>query len=227
MTKVRFIGDTHGNRELLIQAIHDYEEGKIECIYHVGDIGVGFYEVEEELDAIFTYVWYEKIPFIAVRGNHDNPGNWVFGHEKEDHTTSYRMHAGIKSGFYPNHTMNFVINGALSIDQHSRVEGVDWWSDEELSIQELNVLVDSFAENKPKFVISHDCPQVIAEKHLFSKITGEMQYPSRTRQAMDAMLNCHKPDLWIFGHWHESRDKVIDGTRFICVAKNSFIDLDI
>jgi predicted phosphodiesterase len=225
VTRVRFIGDTHGNTDLLEQALLDFDAGNIECIYHVGDIGMGFND--KGLEPIFSYIWHEKIPFIAVRGNHDNPNHWVFDHESEGSTSSYKMYAGIKSGFYPDHVMTFVINGALSIDQHRRIESVDWWPNEEHTINEFNSLVDSFETNKPRFVISHDGPQSILENHFFPSEKGKMMYASRTRQALDAMLTLHKPELWVFGHWHEYRDKVINGTRFICVAKDKYIDLDV
>ena len=225
MTRVRFIGDTHGDTDLLEQTLLDFDAGNIEAIYHVGDIGMGFND--KSLDPIFSYIRHEKIPFIAVRGNHDDPSHWVFDHEKEENTTDYKMYAGIKSGFYLDHVMNFVINGALSIDQHSRIEGVDWWPNEEHTIEELNKLIDSFENNKPRFVVSHDGPQSILENHFFPKVKGKMMYESRTRQALEAMLELHKPELWVFGHWHEYRDMGIDGTRFICVAKDTFIDLEI
>jgi hypothetical protein len=40
------------------------------------------------------------------------------------------------------------------------------------------------------------------------------------------MFSIHKPDLWIFGHWHCDADEVIDGTRFICLNELSYVDVD-
>jgi hypothetical protein len=39
------------------------------------------------------------------------------------------------------------------------------------------------------------------------------------------MWNFYKPETWIFGHWHLSFDKVISGTRFICLNELDAIDL--
>ncbi len=42
---------------------------------------------------------------------------------------------------------------------------------------------------------------------------------SRTMQALNAMFELHRPDLWFFGHWHRSAGAVIDGTRFQCLGE--------
>ena len=50
---------------------------------------------------------------------------------------------------------------------------------------------------------------------------------SRTRQALDAMFDIHKPDLWLFGHWHDSQDRNVMGTRFICLNELEYKDIEI
>ena len=57
--------------------------------------------------------------------------------------------------------------------------------------------------------------------------SAKRDYPSRTRQAFDAMMSIHRPKLWIFGHWHRSRNEMIDGTRFICLAELEHKDIDL
>lgn len=214
----RFIGDTHGNTELLWKAIKDYEAGIISCIYHVGDIGFGFND--NELETIVNYIRIHHTPFIMIRGNHDNPKHWVFNHKND---MDYRQEAGIASGYYRKHPMQFIINGAFSIDQHNRTEGVDWWREEEHTVIEFNMLADEFIHKAPITVISHEAPAQALTSFNFSFAKQE----SRTKQALTAMFENHKPWLWVFGHYHTSLDVKIDGTRFICVAKDSYIDLEV
>lgn len=214
----RFIGDTHGNTELLWKAIKDYESGIISCIYHVGDVGFGFNN--KELEPIVSYIWYEKIPFAIIRGNHDDPSHWVFSHKTP---TDFNAEAGIASGYYRKHPMQFIINGAFSIDQYKRTEGVDWWREEEHTVIELNMLVDEFIRKAPLTVISHEAPAQALTAFNFPFAKQE----SRTKQALTAMFENHKPKLWVFGHYHTSLDVEVDGTRFICVAKDSHIDLEV
>ena len=164
----------------------------------VGDFGIGF----------------RKVPDINprarfIRGNHDNPElarnhpNWI------------------KDGLIENDMM--LIGGAFSIDREWRTEGVDWWPDEELTIPDLQQLLDIAIAVKPRIIVTHDCPESIIP-YLFPRA---LPIRSRTQQALDAVLHSVKPALWIFGHWHYDRDVTIDGTRFICLDELSYIDVDL
>ena len=92
---------------------------------------------------------------------------------------------------------------------------------EELSYEELDKLINIAEIAKPRVMVTHDCPTSVLDK-----IFG---YPyiikTRTGQALDTILELCKPKLWIFGHHHLNKDKVIDGTRFICLAELAYIDL--
>jgi predicted phosphodiesterase len=74
-------------------------------------------------------------------------------------------------------------------------------------------------------MVTHDCPETVAD-HLFG-LTGKLNIPSRTRQAFDSMWEAHKPEIWIFGHWHQSRDQNIMGTRFVCLAELEAKEIEI
>ena len=166
----------------------------------VGDFGVGF----------------GPVPFVPdghlfIRGNHDNP--------ELCRTT---RHWAI-DGTYFNGT--FFLGGGFSVDQHSRTEGVDWWRTEEMTISELNKHLDLYIQRRPRVVVSHECPSSVVQKVISDRswYSGD----SRTAQALGAMYDFHQPELWVFGHWHQSVDVKIGNTRFVCVAKNSFIDIPI
>ena len=116
------------------------------------------------------------------------------------------------------------LGGALSIDREFRVEGFSWWSDEELSTPDLNTMVDVYVNTRPEIMVTHDCPESIA-RLMMVKVNSKLEMASRTRQALQSMFEFHQPVVWLFGHWHESLDKVVDGTRFICLAELEHIDL--
>jgi hypothetical protein len=164
----------------------------------VGDFGIGFREVPD-LNSRARF----------IRGNHDSPElarnhpNWI------------------KDGLIENDMM--LIGGAFSIDREWRTEGVDWWADEELTMTELQQLIDIAIAVKPRVIVTHDCPACIIP-YLFPRA---LPVRSRSQQAFDALLLSVKPTLWIFGHWHLDRDVTIDGTRFICLDELSYIDVDL
>lgn len=196
MTKIRFIGDVHGKMDQYVAITAGCERS-----IQVGDFGAGFVPLPE-LPIVHSF----------IRGNHDDPGvcnqswNWI---EDGRWNPTARM---------------FFVGGAWSIDQASRVEGVSWWRDEELSMAELENVIDAYGMYQPEVMVTHDCPESVVE-HLSSVI--KISHGSRTRQALQAMLEIHRPKLWIFGHWHQSLDITIDGTRFICLNELEYKDLDI
>jgi predicted phosphodiesterase len=205
MDKVRFVGDVHGH----FKAYQNIINGSTASI-QVGDFGLGFGKDPK------GFPWNHYF----IRGNHDNqavcemydgwledgswmPLNWFFKGSVGD--------------------MMFV-GGALSIDKHLRTEGVDWWRDEELSYVDLQDTLKLYVDIKPRIMVTHDCPERIA-KLFYPQHIKTNRFPSATRQAFDAMLDSHMPDLWIFGHWHMPKDSVIEDTRFICLDELGWMDV--
>lgn len=119
------------------------------------------------------------------------------------------------------------IGGAVSVDKAYRLEGYSWWPDEELSYSELQLLVDKYIAVRPRTMITHDCPEDVAVAMCYHLRKSKIGDGSRSRQAFQAMLSVHSPDLWVFGHWHHSLDVTSNGTRFVCLAELEFKDLGI
>jgi hypothetical protein len=197
---MRYIGDIHGRLDSYRRIIKEVPES-----IQVGDFGMGF--KPNTATYVDRYLETFKGNHRFIRGNHDNL------------SVCKESKYWIPDGRIENDTM--FIGGANSIDKQYRVEHIDWWRDEELSSKELYELLDSYILNKPKMMITHDCPNTI------SSLLKENIYREETitRQAFDIFFENHKPEVWIFGHWHLSFDKVVDGTRFICLDVLEYIDL--
>jgi hypothetical protein len=205
---MRFIGDVHGKFRPYKRIIKDCAES-----IQIGDMGVGFrsFPHGEEHGNPPHYAMVPGHRFI--RGNHDNPG-------------SCRGH----SQWIPDGTIEgdmMFIGGAVSIDKAYRVEGYSWWPDEELSYAELDTLVGKYQDAKPRIMVTHDCPEEVAKAVCYHHNMGKMNDGSCTRQALQAMLSCHSPELWIFGHWHVSIDFTANGTRFICLNELEYKDIEL
>lgn len=212
---MRFIGDVHGKFSGYKRIIEDCPAS-----IQVGDMGVGFLRTQgprvgEE---------YGNPPHYAmvrgnhrfIRGNHDSP------------EACARHSQWIPDGTIEDGMM--FIGGALSIDRASRIEGYSWWQDEELSIAALTDLVDKYIETRPRVMVTHECPEEVAAEINRQLTWGgklDPRFASRTRQALQSMWSAHSPELWIFGHWHHSFDRVMRGTRFICLAELEHMDLDL
>ena len=119
------------------------------------------------------------------------------------------------------------IGGAVSIDKSWRTEGIDYWSDEELTYSELSELLDKYIEYKPDVMITHDCPESIANEMMMAFNITKKDFPSRTRQALEVMFYHHQPKYWIFGHWHETISFSTLGTAFRCLGELEYLDIDL
>lgn len=205
--KTRLVGDIHGNfkkyKHLLERATASIQ---------VGDFGIGFSH----------YYWHERVNRFHhnsqhrfIRGNHDNPAK------------CREMCGWIYDGTVEGHTM--YIGGAWSIDHQLRTEGVDWWSEEELSIAELDQLVDAYTYTKPRVMITHDAPEEVTFNMFISKGLGlgNRQIKTRTGQALQTMFETHRPEFWFFGHWHHTKQSDIKGTHFHCLGELDFVDFDL
>lgn len=198
--KIRLIGDVHGHFKLYQDIIN--QDTASDMTIQVGDFGAGFAEIPEP---------DPKHKFI--RGNHDNPAicrahpNWI-----------------PDGAFWIKESMYF-LGGGLSIDRANRVLGETYWDDEELSFSELNNELTRFEILKPRIVVSHCAPHDVGAQ-MFPTNTKKY-FDSRTANAFDAMLVTHRPEIWIFGHYHQTVRQVINGTTFICLGELHSMSLEV
>ena len=183
-----FVGDLHGRLYMLPLPGNP--------IVQVGDLGIGFVKPSEDAERIAS-----REDFWFIRGNHDNP----------DLCREHPRYLGD----WGNHKFMFWVSGAWSIDQALRTEGVSWWHDEELSAADSERAFSDYITAKPRVMITHDGPS-----SLFAS-EGPMEIwrfqPSSTSTLLQAMLEAHQPDAWIFGHHHTKEDFVLGPTHFRCL----------
>jgi len=186
-TGLLIIGDVHGNINSYWKIVSQINNLSIQ----VGDFG--FKKSHE---------WHLKnIDFSQHKINFGNHDDYTFLHEPHS----------LNNFYIGNEYMT--VRGAQSIDKFRRIEGLDWWKNEELNYNEMQNAIDHYIHNKPKLMITHDCP-LIVKQHLFG-----MTDKTITSKGLQMMFENHQPDLWVFGHYHESKDVVLNGTRFVCLAE--------
>jgi len=215
MTLTRLIGDIHGE-------VYDYKTYAIDRFegptVQVGDFGVGFGQTDYWHEHINDYHTAGGHRFI--RGNHDNPAQ------------CREMQGWIPDGTVEGDVM--FIGGAWSIDNpvappgwYRRTPGVDWWDDEECSQEQLEQFIETYAEVKPRVMITHDCPNFISREMFYnSGLLKGPEYPNRTSAAFTRMLDIHQPEFWYFGHWHFTRQYSKNGTVFQCIGELDYVDVE-
>ena len=189
------IGDCHGR-------FMDYKRiiTNMNCSIQLGDMGI-FYK--KDLKVIIP----TKHRFI--RGNHDNPGLCA-------------NHPNYMGDFgYIEKLKLFFVSGAWSIDQNQRTIGLDWWPEEELDVFALDKAILEYKRAKPDIMISHDCPlSMYTEMFGYNNVIK-----TRTAQALQVMLDEHRPSLWFFGHHHVLSRKTVSGCDFRCLDELSTFEI--
>jgi predicted phosphodiesterase len=195
---ISVIGDVHGH-----YAQYERTARKREHTVQLGDLGFK-YGCLNNLDP-------EKHKLVA--GNHDN----------YDIINEYPHYLGDYGNCSLGGVDFFFYRGAYSIDRQYRTIGIDWWEQEQVGIEQFMKARELYRETKPQIVITHDCPEKIASMLLDP---GQPIYQNTTGWALQELFNNHQPKLWLFGHYHRSWTKIIDGTKFICLNELETIDLN-
>lgn len=199
--KIRFIGDIHGLTHRYMSIV---EKSKYPTV-QVGDFGYGF-------EGVYNPFKPERTNHRFIRGNHDNPAK------------CREQPQFIEDGTIENNIG--YVGGASSIDRAYRTEGVSWWPDEQLSIAELDAILGKLIEHKPEVIISHECPEFVADVICTTMNKRKFHDDNRTRIMLEQVYYHYKPKLHIFGHWHHDFDWLYQGTRFICLDELSYIDIN-
>jgi len=198
-----FIGDIHGKWPSYFKIIRKISPQKS---IQVGDCGFGFSRRKKP-----RAPWDMDHRFI--RGNHDDPK------EANAHPNCLGDYGVTEEGI-------FFVAGGYSVDYKWRQDEMLlnpgtpplWWADEEIAESKFEKILELYGISKPTIVVSHDCPSEIRDIILAK---GDMP-PLRNRTSdglLSAMFKAHQPAFWIFGHYHESFNAVINSTKFVCLAE--------
>jgi hypothetical protein len=206
---VRFIGDVHAKFDRYKKLIRN-----VTTSVQVGDFGVGFYQGEGRGLTRPPYDHMAKGDHRFIRGNHDNP--------EQCRTHPFWIPDGSVI-----HDKIFCVGGAYSIDQHRRTQGLDWWPDEELTYAQFQSVFDAYEAAKPEIVVAHEMPEHVAH-YVCNKLgISKLNIPSVTRQALEAMVEFHKPRVFIHGHWHFDHVTEFRGVKYIGLGELSHLDMQI
>lgn len=186
------IGDVHGKYERYYRIIRQAEVHPYTV--QLGDFGFK-YNTLTNLDPNNHKV---------LGGNHDN---YDIIHKYPHYLGDYGIGIVGKVEF-------FYYRGAYSIDRQYRTVGIDWWEQEQVSIDQFMKARELYRETKPDIVITHDAPETIVP-YLLNP--GSQLYQNMTGWALNELFNIHQPKIWRFGHFHKSWSMDINGTNFKCL----------
>ena len=189
---ITLIGDVHGKYEHYHKIVRQTERHPYTL--QIGDFGFK-YDTLKNIDST---------RHLILPGNHDNY-NTCYNHPHFLGDYGYTSLNKIEFFYY---------RGAYSIDRQYRTVGVDWWENEQVSIDQFMKARELYRSIKPDIVLTHDCPESI-NHHLLPN--GATRYENMTGWALTELFNIHQPKTWVFGHYHKSWNMNINGTNFRCL----------
>lgn len=146
--RLLLLGDTHGNVSRL-QTVLAQSNGA--QLLQLGDLGVGF---DRNLDGKFATLSTQYPSFSFFAGNHDSP------------EVASRINGNLgRFGIIPPRIFpsSFFISGGFSVDRERRTIGINYWPNEELDREEMELAEQEYVEAAPAYLFTHEAPSRLTE----------------------------------------------------------------
>lgn len=224
------MGDLHGRIRELAQIDEWASRNNIQYVIQVGDFGISWPDPPEPCKILHYFTKRERQSrpgpiWVAVLGNHDN-------YNKFDNLSEFQLAIDAtqplityapglliaRRPVYIPFIETLFCGGAVSTDAHNRRQNLSWWANEAPSRKELEVFFDLMEEKKPKYIVSHDGPEIAHKSrgNGVNPLSGlPFDYVARNFQNIWE-ISSHKPEAWFFGHHHTLKATKTDSTLFYC-----------
>lgn len=225
---VALAGDWHGNIRWAQAFIREVGQFSINRIYHMGDFGIWPGESGENyLDHLNKTAAFFDIEIWVTPGNHEDYSQINEVPVGEDGLQWIRSNIALvpRGHRWEHDDRTFVsLGGAPSIDFEMRTEGIDWWRDEMITLEEAEKVA---ANGHADIMLAHDAPndstdtvQAIidtpADKSGWSR--AGLAYAAEGRELTNIAVAGVKPKLYVHGHYHVADDTgPVDGTRYLAL----------
>ncbi|GAA1114042.1 metallophosphoesterase [Arthrobacter flavus] len=204
---IAIYGDWHGHLGWALGSIDAAENAGVKTLIHVGDLGLDFPgrnrgRFEKKLNLVLIE---REMTLILSVGNHDNHDTVSTLEIQADGLATFRSNIQI----LPRGGRTVVegltvggLGGAYSIDQKYRIEGKDWWANEEPTQQEADQLV---AGGPVDILITHDVPASVPMTSDLNLPADVIAEATKTRILLDKVVHRLQPPHLFAGHWHQRR----------------------
>lgn len=225
-----FIGDVHGEfkeleHRLNVRKIRD------SVFVQVGDFGVGFYHKESEINHLNNLnecLKQSGNTMYVIRGNHDDPA-YFDGKVAYSNLVFLRDYSVLELKGY---TL-LLIGGAISIDRAIRIQGRDYWKDEEF-VFDTDRLEAALKEIKNvDIVVTHTAPSEFwpfeinnlvrsyasRDDNLILDLARERESHSKLLKHLTSRFT---PTHWYYGHFHTIVDGEYNNLKYYVLGESEF-----
>jgi hypothetical protein len=218
--RVLVAGDWHGNGDWAVNVIQRVPQllsrEQRRLILHLGDFGIWpGAEGTRYLGAVAAVLRLVNAELWFVDGNHEDFGQLAHmdGRSMPDGRVAvrpniYHLPRGYRWRWHGRRWL--ACGGGVSLDRAARVEGRDWWPQEEItSGQEAAVIAGGRAE----VMVCHDCPSGVA--HKFARppswwAQADLARNDAHRERLQHIADAVRPTHLMHGHLHRAYQRTCD-----------------
>lgn len=225
--QILLLGDTHSYKRTYMNLSFRENLDGFDIVF-MGDGGEGV-----ECDHSFDAHWLQKISntckkrdirFFAIRGNHSDPSVWERGYKFDN----LFLVPDYSFGIFPNGLKSLFVGGGISIDRTNRVEGYDYWSNE-------NTIYSKIEEEIP-ILFCHDAPDYFNNptnslwgsrfQHFILDDAELLADCLIQREIIGKIVSDIKPKQIYGGHFHNSKSEELKGIKYRCLDINELLMID-
>jgi hypothetical protein len=218
--RVLVAGDWHGNREWALNVIKRVPEllpgEQKRLVLQLGDFGIWpgtggrqyLGAVAAVLELMNAELWFvdgnhEDFPQLARMAAGTLPDGRVVVH-----TNIYHLPRGHRWQWHGRTWL--ACGGGVSLDRAGRVEGRDWWPQEEITGEQETAII---AGGHADVMVCHDCPSGVA--HTFSRPPSwwapeDLSRNSAHRERLQRITAAVRPAHLMHGHLHRAYQRSCD-----------------
>lgn len=225
------IGDTHGNRGWLIEFLKSQKKAHdIEVAFVVGDFGYWEHTASgiKFLEELSYWLKELGITLYFIRGNHENH-EMLKSYNGESFTGDTPVEIRERLLWVPDacalelvetagegYLTALTLGGAYSIDQRSRLQGKDYWSDEIITESIFHQALDTEL-NEYNLLLSHDTSNyafqglINSSARNYGFLGEEMERACNIqRQYISEVIDAKRIRVNIHGHHHHGYGEIFN-----------------
>lgn len=213
MSQARYLilGDTHSDFFWTLKVLDHAKDLKVNTIIQVGDWGFLWPDENgktgDQVDALADALRARQQKMFFIDGNHD----WhpKLRRRRKWPAEIHYCRRGTHWVFVNDDGRDIVVGflgGAPSIDKDGRIEGLDWWAEEEIQDDELPVV-------RCDVLITHDAPE---RPWNLAEIELPMSLVYRCRMSwakVQQAVRTTQPRILFHGHYHWPYKGTFEGTE--------------
>lgn len=202
-------GDIHGNLFELIYFIQKLKLGEGDNIIVLGDCGIAWRKDKKDLKRNIE-AWEEEgngVKLYFLDGNHENfsilnslPIENNMGKISD---SIFHLKRGQVYNFEGKKIL--VCGGADSIDKEYRIRGLNWWSGETITQEDI----DNIPAGHYDYVLTHCCPRSVFEENKVFLCTldnvNQDNVIHTSEDRLEELKNKITFGTWVFGHYHVNK----------------------